>query len=56
MYKINRKWKRKSNSAPPCEGSYLYQTEYVNGIKSTWMTETRYNEFKRKVIKEEWKK
>ena len=55
MYKVTRKWKRESDNAPPCEGSYMYQAEYSNGIKGQWMTEKRYKEFKKKIIRETWK-
>jgi hypothetical protein len=53
MYKIIRKWEREGNV--PCCGRYLYQAEYVNGVKSDWMTPKEYREFKKKIIQETWK-
>jgi hypothetical protein len=53
---INRKWKQRGNV--PCEGDYLYQAEtYVSGyvVKTSWMSESKYREFKQKRIQENWK-
>lgn len=54
MYRISRKWKRKSDSAPPCCGHWVYTCR----VQSTYieMTEKEYKEWKKAIIIEEWEK
>jgi hypothetical protein len=56
MIKVNRRYIQRGTV--PCEGSYQYQAETCSGeyvLKTAWMSEKEYYNFKQKEIQENWK-
>jgi hypothetical protein len=56
MFVIERKWKRKNDQAPPCEGQYLYTVWEDDYRILKDLSEQKYRFWRENTIVEDWKK
>jgi hypothetical protein len=50
-YHVKRRFKRKRNTTPPCEG----HDEYAIDFGASWMSAKQYRAWKQSVITESWR-